>query len=62
VAGALPGVSAAEASTAAEVADAVAGLVRPGVVVATIDQPGWPGPSPFVDPPAVLARFRAAAA
>jgi hypothetical protein len=36
--------------------------VRPGVVVAAIDEPGWPGPSPFVDPPDVLARFRVAAA
>jgi thiamine pyrophosphate-dependent acetolactate synthase large subunit-like protein len=62
VAGALPGVAAAEARTAAEVADAVAGLARPGIVVAAIDEPAWPGPSPFVDPPAVLARFRAAAA
>jgi thiamine pyrophosphate-dependent acetolactate synthase large subunit-like protein len=58
---ALPGVAAADARTAAEVADAVAGLARPGIVVAAIDEPAWPGPSPFVDPPDVLARFRAAA-
>jgi thiamine pyrophosphate-dependent acetolactate synthase large subunit-like protein len=60
VARALPGVAGATARTAAEVADAVAGLARPGVVVAAIAESGWPGPSPFVDPPRVCARFREA--
>ncbi|WP_051324655.1 thiamine pyrophosphate-dependent enzyme [Candidatus Solirubrobacter pratensis] len=57
VARALPGVTGAEARTPAEVADAVTRLARPCVVVAAIDEPGWPGPSPFVDPPRVCARF-----
>jgi thiamine pyrophosphate-dependent acetolactate synthase large subunit-like protein len=58
---ALPGVVGLEARTAAEVADAVAGAGRPGIVVATIDEPAWPGPSPFVEPAGVCARFRHAA-
>jgi thiamine pyrophosphate-dependent acetolactate synthase large subunit-like protein len=61
VAGALPGVAAAVARTPDEVADAVAGLARPGIVVAAIAERAWPGPSPFVDPTGVCARFREAA-
>jgi hypothetical protein len=29
------------------------------VVLARIDEPAWPGPSPFVDPPLVRRRFAA---
>ena len=62
VAGALPGVGSAPAASGAEVAAAVASLPRPVVVLARIDEPEWPGPSPFVDPPLVLRRFAARAA
>ena len=59
VVGALPGVSSERAATGAGVAAAVASLPRPAVVLARIDEPEWPGPSPFVDPPLVLRRFTA---
>ena len=59
VVGALPGVSSARAASGAGVAAAVASLPRPAVVLAGIDEPEWPGPSPFVDPPLVLRRFTA---
>jgi thiamine pyrophosphate-dependent acetolactate synthase large subunit-like protein len=62
VVGALPGVSSARAASSADVAAAVASLPRPAVVLARIDEPEWPGPSPFVDPPLVLRRFTAHAA
>ena len=62
VVGALPGVSSERATSAAAVAAAVDSLPRPAVVLARIDEPEWPGPSPFVDPPLVLRRFAAAAA
>ena len=57
VAGALPHLTAREATDADEVADAVRSLARPAVVLAQIDEPAWPGPSPFVDPHRVRARF-----
>lgn len=57
VAGALPGVGAVVAATAAEVGEAVGGMGRPGLVVARIDEPAWPGPSPFVEPATVRVRF-----
>jgi thiamine pyrophosphate-dependent acetolactate synthase large subunit-like protein len=57
IAGALPNVTAREATDADEVADAVRSLARPAVVLAQIVEPAWPGPSPFVDPHRVRARF-----
>jgi hypothetical protein len=62
VVGALSGVSSVAAASAAAVAAAVSSLPRPAVVLAQINEPEWPGPSPFVDPPLVLRRFAAAAA
>jgi thiamine pyrophosphate-dependent acetolactate synthase large subunit-like protein len=59
---ALPGVEAARAGSPREVGEAVARVARPGMVLACIDEPEWPGPSPFVDPPQVLRRFGAYAA
>jgi thiamine pyrophosphate-dependent acetolactate synthase large subunit-like protein len=56
---ALPGVESARASSPSTVAAAVRSVSRPGVVVAEIDEPAWPGPSPFVDPPLVRRRFAA---
>ena len=61
VAGSFPGVAAVEAPTADAVGDAVRTLARPGIVLAAVDERVWPGPSPFVDPHAVRARFAAAA-
>jgi thiamine pyrophosphate-dependent acetolactate synthase large subunit-like protein len=57
VVGALPGIASAEAGTATEVAEAVAAVARPSIVLAEIDESEWPGPSPFVDPHVVRARF-----
>jgi thiamine pyrophosphate-dependent acetolactate synthase large subunit-like protein len=57
VTSALPGVDGAEAATPAEVSAAAASLARPGVLVARIDEPAWPGPSPFVEPTLVRRRF-----
>jgi thiamine pyrophosphate-dependent acetolactate synthase large subunit-like protein len=37
-------------------------LALPGLLEIRYDERTWPGPSPFVDPPAVRARFEAAAA
>jgi thiamine pyrophosphate-dependent acetolactate synthase large subunit-like protein len=59
VAAALPNVSVLATDSRDEVATAVRTLARPGVVVARIDEPVWPGPSPFVDPHDVRVRFRA---
>lgn len=60
VAACLPGLSAATAVTPGELADAVAGLPRPAVVSARLEASPWPGPSPFVEPALVRARFTAA--
>jgi thiamine pyrophosphate-dependent acetolactate synthase large subunit-like protein len=57
VLGAFPGLDAAAAATPTEVGDLVRTLTRPGVVLARIDEPEWPGPSPFVDPAWVRSRF-----
>lgn len=57
IAGAFPGVSFAEAVTPAVVADSLRDLPRPAIVLASIDDRAWPGPSPFVEPHRVLARF-----
>ncbi len=62
VAGALPGVSCAEARTPTEVSQAAVALPRPAILIARIDEPAWPGPSPFVDPPLVRRRFAERAA
>jgi thiamine pyrophosphate-dependent acetolactate synthase large subunit-like protein len=62
VIGALPGVDSALATSPEEVAEAVGSLSKPGVVLARIDEPEWPGPTPFVDPPMVRRRFAAYAA
>jgi thiamine pyrophosphate-dependent acetolactate synthase large subunit-like protein len=59
VVGVLPGVESALASSPSDVATAVRSVIRPGIVVARIDEPAWPGPSPFVDPPLVRRRFAA---
>ena len=57
VAAALPGVDVAAATSPAEVTAALSASARPGVVLAAIDDPEWPGPSPFVKPHEVLRRF-----
>jgi thiamine pyrophosphate-dependent acetolactate synthase large subunit-like protein len=54
-------VSVSEAESEAEVADAV-DLPRPRVVLARVTEPSPAGPSPFVDPRLVPARFRSRAA
>jgi thiamine pyrophosphate-dependent acetolactate synthase large subunit-like protein len=61
VAGSFPGLAAREAATPEAVGEAVRELARPGVVLAAIDRHEWPGPSPFVDPHRVRARFTEAA-
>lgn len=58
----LPDVSLERATSRAEVAKAIRGTARPGVVLARIDEPAWPGPSPFVDPARVRDRFSSYAA
>lgn len=62
VAAALPGIASQTVDAPAAVADAVRTLPRPGIVVAKIDDPEWPGPSPFVDPGRVRRRFASYAA
>jgi thiamine pyrophosphate-dependent acetolactate synthase large subunit-like protein len=62
VAGSFPGVAALEAASQEAVGEAVRTLARPGIVLAAVTERAWPGPSPFVDPHAVRARFSAAAA
>lgn len=57
VAGVLPGVECAVTSSADEIAAAARSLPRPAIVIARVDEPEWPGPSPFVDPPLVRHRF-----
>jgi thiamine pyrophosphate-dependent acetolactate synthase large subunit-like protein len=57
VAAAFPELTVAEAATADDVQTAVRTLSRPGVVIAYIDEPEWPGASPFVEPHRVRARF-----
>jgi thiamine pyrophosphate-dependent acetolactate synthase large subunit-like protein len=58
----LPAVSPARASSREEVAEAIRKTSRPAVVLAKIDEPTWPGPSPFVDPTRVRSRFSGYAA
>jgi thiamine pyrophosphate-dependent acetolactate synthase large subunit-like protein len=62
VAAAFAELTVAEASTPEDVEAAVRGISRPGVVVANIDEPEWPGASPFVPPHRVRARVAARAA
>ena len=62
VAAALPDLATATAAAPDAVADAVQTLSRPGIVLAKIDEPEWPGPSPFVDPGCVRQRFASYAA
>ena len=57
VANALPGLSGVRVSSIDELAAALAAIAAPGLVEAVIDDRSWPGPSPFVDPPSVRARF-----
>jgi len=59
VAGALPHLAARSAASVEAVAAAVRTLLRPALVAARIDDPVWPGPSPFVEPHGVRAAFRA---
>ncbi len=58
----LPGVAPARTVSRDEVAEAIRRTARPGVVLARIDEPTWPGPSPFVDPTRVATRFLTSAA
>jgi thiamine pyrophosphate-dependent acetolactate synthase large subunit-like protein len=58
----LPAVSSARATSREEVAEAIRKTSRPAVVLAKIDEPTWPGPSPFVDPTRVRSRFSGYAA
>ena len=59
VAEALPGLSGVRAGSIDELADALAAIALPGLVEAVVDDRSWPGPSPFVDPHSVRARFAA---
>jgi len=56
------GLAAGVAGTAADAQRLARELARPGVLEIRYDERTWPGPSPFVDPPVVRARFEAAAA
>ena len=55
------GLAAASAGSPVEAAERARSLARPGVLVLSVDDPEWPGPSPFVDPPVVRWRFESAA-
>ena len=55
------GLRAATARTCEEVGAQVSALARPAVLEVHYDERTWPGPSPFVDPPVVRARFEQAA-
>ncbi len=57
VAAGFPGLEVVEAETPAAVGGAVRTLRRPALCAALVDERVFPGPSPFVDPPAVRARF-----
>jgi thiamine pyrophosphate-dependent acetolactate synthase large subunit-like protein len=61
IAAALPHLHGTAAATPDAVRDAVRTLERPGIVLASVDEHVWPGPSPFVDPHRVRARFAEAA-
>jgi hypothetical protein len=52
----------AEAETPAAVEEALRSIARPGIVLAEIGESEWPGPSPFVEPASVRARFAERAA
>jgi thiamine pyrophosphate-dependent acetolactate synthase large subunit-like protein len=62
VAAALPDLATETAASPQAVGDAVRSLPRPAIVIAKIDEPEWPGPSPFVDPGRVRRRFASYAA
>lgn len=62
VARALRAADAGVAGSPAETTQSVAALGRPAIVVATVTDPAWPGPSPFVDPFLVRTRFESFAA
>lgn len=59
VANALPELSGARVTSVAELSSVLATIARPALVEAVIDDRAWPGPSPFVDPHTVRARFTA---
>src|SRR5262249_50065368 len=59
VANALGGLSGARVASVEELLSAFATTDRPALVEAVIDDRTWPGPSPFVDPHSVRARFAA---
>jgi thiamine pyrophosphate-dependent acetolactate synthase large subunit-like protein len=56
------GLNTAVARTHEEIAERVTRLPTPALLEVRYDERTWPGPSPFVDPPVVRARFEAYAA
>jgi sulfopyruvate decarboxylase subunit beta len=56
------GLSAEVAASEADAERLARELPTPGLLEIRYDERTWPGPSPFVDPPVVRARFEAAAA
>jgi thiamine pyrophosphate-dependent acetolactate synthase large subunit-like protein len=61
VAASLPGLAGVTTSTRDDLARAVAETPRPALVCAQLAEQVWPGPSPFVEPALVRARFALAA-
>lgn len=58
VAGALDGLAGATATTTAGLRDHAATLPWPAVIEARVTESEWPGPSPFIDPAAVVRDVR----
>jgi thiamine pyrophosphate-dependent acetolactate synthase large subunit-like protein len=58
VASALDGLAGASAETPDELRERIGSLPWPAVIEARIGEPMWPGPSPFVDPAAVVRGVR----
>jgi thiamine pyrophosphate-dependent acetolactate synthase large subunit-like protein len=56
------GLAAGAAGSEADAERLARELATPGLLEIRYDERTWPGPSPFVDPPVVRARFEAAAA
>jgi thiamine pyrophosphate-dependent acetolactate synthase large subunit-like protein len=55
---ALDGLSGSTAATAEELRTQLLELPRPGLIEAKVSENVWPGPSPFVDPAAVVRNLR----